>query len=425
VTGGEVDINLKYQDYQGITIKNSSIKNVTTGTGLYVKARNDRSDPIDYNTVPATLSDLVISNNEVSGNTAGNGIALQYGIQDATITGNLIQNNGNDATRTDPDGQDFFFLSGLSIYGSQGANESGPDVTLSGLTIEDNCIVNNAAYDLLVGIQSSASVNAENNWWGTASGPDSGDDFTNGSPNIVSITNDGVNADPFSEVPLYEGCISGGDDPGCLASDFTETVNNQERRIEVVIEDPEGIQTVNFRNDNQNNSPLLENLTVELEEATGGTLERDDSSSDIDWSAGSTAPTRVVLHLNQENENVKSFAYYLRTTNGCGTETVIDPVGELPVSVDALSLQGNYPNPFSDRTTLAFALPEAADVTLTVYDVMGRKVATLQEGRLPAGAHEVRWDGRADGGTELASGLYIARLTAGDQTRTQRLTIVR
>jgi hypothetical protein len=211
----------------------------------------------------------------------------------------------------------------------------------------------------------------------------------------------------------------------CEASDFTETVNNQERRIEVVIEDPEGIQTVNFRNDNQNNSPLLENLTVELEEATGGTLERDDSSSDIDWSAGSTAPTRVVLHLNQENENVKSFAYYLRTTNGCGTETVIDPVGELPVSVDALSLQGNYPNPFSDRTTLAFALPEAADVTLTVYDVMGRKVATLQEGRLPAGAHEVRWDGRADGGTELASGLYIARLTAGDQTRTQRLTIVR
>jgi flagellar hook assembly protein FlgD len=91
----------------------------------------------------------------------------------------------------------------------------------------------------------------------------------------------------------------------------------------------------------------------------------------------------------------------------------------------SFALEGNYPNPFRTQTTLQFDLPEPVDVTLSVYDVMGRRVATLVQERLPSGSHDITWQGRGQNGQALASGVYFMRLTAGDRTATRRLTIVR
>jgi flagellar hook assembly protein FlgD len=66
-----------------------------------------------------------------------------------------------------------------------------------------------------------------------------------------------------------------------------------------------------------------------------------------------------------------------------------------------------------------------APVQLSVYDVMGRKVATLVDGPVAAGEHEVRWDGHSSGGHAVASGVYLLRLEAGDQVATRRLTVVK
>jgi hypothetical protein len=80
----------------------------------------------------------------------------------------------------------------------------------------------------------------------------------------------------------------------------------------------------------------------------------------------------------------------------------------------------SYPNPARRQGTVEYALPEGKKVTLRLYDVLGREVATLAAGRKDAGRHRVQLD--AD---RLASGVYFGRLQAGDQTLTQKITIVR
>ena len=87
-------------------------------------------------------------------------------------------------------------------------------------------------------------------------------------------------------------------------------------------------------------------------------------------------------------------------------------------SSDFVLLQ-NYPNPFNPSTEITFRLPTAAHVTLKIYDLIGREVATLVDGQLPAGAHLRRWN--AEG---LPSGVYFYRLQAGTFTATKRLILL-
>lgn len=81
-------------------------------------------------------------------------------------------------------------------------------------------------------------------------------------------------------------------------------------------------------------------------------------------------------------------------------------VAEIPVTY---ALYGAYPNPFNPMTSIRFDLPEASRVRLSVYDLVGRKVADLVDGYRQAGAHEVTWEA---GG--LSSGIYFYRIQAGD-----------
>ncbi|NBB74119.1 MAG: T9SS type A sorting domain-containing protein [Bacteroidetes bacterium] len=228
---------------------------------------------------------------------------------------------------------------------------------------------------------------------------------------------------------LFDATISAAS-AECLASDFDEVFNDADRRVEITIDDPEGIETVNFTDPSGN--PLLINLSVQLIESSnsGGDVgfSRDDPTSDIDWSADDPGdrPTTVVMHLNQVDLNNPNAGYFLVTDNGCGTETVIDPPLEFDVS-PALQfiLEGGYPNPTRGPSTVSFVLDEAGPVMLAVYDVMGRKVATLVDQPMSAGPHEVRWNGRAASGAALASGVYLLRLQASNKTATRRMTVVK
>lgn len=84
------------------------------------------------------------------------------------------------------------------------------------------------------------------------------------------------------------------------------------------------------------------------------------------------------------------------------------------------ALRANYPNPFNPETTVEFDLPEAGPVTLTVYDVQGRAVATLISQDFVAGTHQVVWNaGR------LASGTYLYRLEAGRFVQTKQMLLVK
>jgi hypothetical protein len=106
-----------------------------------------------------------------------------------------------------------------------------------------------------------------------------------------------------------------------------------------------------------------------------------------------------------------------------GTSTSVEPGGrDLPAVV---SLDGNYPNPFNPATRIAFALPRDVEVDLAVYDVSGRRVATLLSGMVAAGRHEVLWTGRDDRGGHVASGVYFSRLVAGGELQTRKMMLLK
>lgn len=86
----------------------------------------------------------------------------------------------------------------------------------------------------------------------------------------------------------------------------------------------------------------------------------------------------------------------------------------------AFALDAPHPNPFTTSTTLTYSLDEAATVTLTVYDVLGREVAVLEDGPRPAGRHTTRW-----AAPQLPAGVYVVRLTAGDFSATRKALLVR
>ena len=76
------------------------------------------------------------------------------------------------------------------------------------------------------------------------------------------------------------------------------------------------------------------------------------------------------------------------------------------------ALHQNYPNPFNPSTHIGYDLPEVSRVTVRVYDLLGRTVATLVEGTSEAGRHVAEWKGRNDAGTQVPSGVYFVRMEA-------------
>jgi hypothetical protein len=103
-----------------------------------------------------------------------------------------------------------------------------------------------------------------------------------------------------------------------------------------------------------------------------------------------------------------------------------EPV-DVPVAPVSFALGTPSPNPTrGGRTTIAYALPQAASVRLALYDARGRLVRSLLEGERPAGASFVDWDGRDTAGRDAAAGLYFVRFEArGLGVKTSRLVVVR
>jgi hypothetical protein len=95
----------------------------------------------------------------------------------------------------------------------------------------------------------------------------------------------------------------------------------------------------------------------------------------------------------------------------------LETVADLPVE---FALSQSYPNPFNTSTDIRVSLPEASAVRLTVYDITGREIARLLDGDLPAGYHDVTFDG-----ANLPSGIYFYRVNAGSFVDVKRMVLTK
>jgi hypothetical protein len=105
-------------------------------------------------------------------------------------------------------------------------------------------------------------------------------------------------------------------------------------------------------------------------------------------------------------------------SNGSGVSA---PLEEIPTPQLAVP----HPNPFNPRTSVNFYVPAAGQVHLAVFDLRGRHVRTLVDGRLSAGRHALIWCGDDTAGRALPSGVYCLRMQCGGLVRNQRVTLAR
>ena len=106
------------------------------------------------------------------------------------------------------------------------------------------------------------------------------------------------------------------------------------------------------------------------------------------------------------------------STSGVG----VDPYASGP---ESFQLSQNYPNPFNPSTSIRFTLFDRQRIRAIVFDIHGNRVRMLVEGLLPAGEHEISWDGRNDRGIRVSSGSYILRLESSGAVRQRKLLLVR
>ena len=79
------------------------------------------------------------------------------------------------------------------------------------------------------------------------------------------------------------------------------------------------------------------------------------------------------------------------------------------------ALEGNYPNPFNPSTTIRFDIQRAAQTDIAVFDILGRRIATLVGAQLAPGTYSTTWNGTNDIGLAVASGMYLVRMSALDE----------
>ena len=135
-----------------------------------------------------------------------------------------------------------------------------------------------------------------------------------------------------------------------------------------------------------------------------------DNSAFVAWADGRSSGKTEILGI-----------YAQRIANDCVSN---DDPAYTPLPV--LSLAQNYPNPFNPQTTIRFSVNEAsAPVELNIYNLKGQKVKSLYSGVTPRGEHSVVWNGTDDSNKRVSSGMYLYKITSGNQSQSRKMLLVK
>ena len=147
-------------------------------------------------------------------------------------------------------------------------------------------------------------------------------------------------------------------------------------------------------------------------------------------------PPSAASWLDVEVTPAFSYFYQLTSFDADGNESTMMTRTNLPaipepppVSVNGtplrFALEQNAPNPFNPTTTIRLSLAEAGETQLDIYNMNGQLVRTLISGNMLAGNHELVWNGTDAVGNAIGSGVYIYRLTSGDNVQVRRMVLIR
>jgi hypothetical protein len=167
----------------------------------------------------------------------------------------------------------------------------------------------------------------------------------------------------------------------------------------------------------------LNNKAFEIERKTSGEWIK---IGEVDGNGTTTSPTSYSFE-DRTLLNGK-VSYRLKQVDHDGSFTYSNPIAVVinANTVDSegnptvYSLDQNYPNPFNPSTVIRFAIPVAGEVSLSVYNTLGQKVAQLLNSTMAAGFHQVEFNAK-----DLPSGLYMYEVKAGEFTSTKKMLLIK
>jgi hypothetical protein len=135
-------------------------------------------------------------------------------------------------------------------------------------------------------------------------------------------------------------------------------------------------------------------------------------------------PNRTLTLDDVANTSGTPIVRIVNPFNYCSDPTAVLPIGTPHVGTAFGVLRPVMPNPIARHASFSFELYRTGHVTFSLYDVTGRRVARLVNATLPAGVHSVAWNGVSDGGTRLASGVYMYEVAMGADRLSRRMILV-
>lgn len=140
---------------------------------------------------------------------------------------------------------------------------------------------------------------------------------------------------------------------------------------------------------------------------------------DITSYAGGSTQLKIRFRLTSD-AGLTGDGWYIddvKLTNYCGSLVGVTGNNNIPL---VYSLEQNYPNPFNPATVIKYQIPKASNVKISIFDILGKEVASLINGRVEAGYHQVEFDG-----SNFASGLYLYKIVAEGFTDVKKMILVK
>jgi len=163
---------------------------------------------------------------------------------------------------------------------------------------------------------------------------------------------------------------------------------------------------------------------ISVSSVTDWAVEANEFNGRVNVAMAGVQPTSILGHVTVAAEagSVVLDGFVLNESEVGGSVVLKSDDQMLPAE---FTLGNAYPNPFNPTTTIAFALPEASQVRLRVFNMLGREVKTLADGVFEAGSHTVMWDATDQSGQSVSTGVYFYRLEAPGFAETKKMMLIK